>query len=326
MRTKIVYTLVSDNSDTYLEQALLSVYSLRLHNPLTIIELIVDQFTAKTIIEKREEIKKYITNLIEVEVPSELNKVQRSRYLKTNLRKFIKGNYLFIDCDTIICGKLDEIDNFDGDLGMVADVNGDLPLNVSTVIERCQKAGFTNLKDKPYFNSGVIFSRDAQTSHKLYEEWYKLWHQSNEKGIPFDQPALCQANLNLEFPIHEMSGIWNCQFKYSNGYQFLKKARILHYYSNNGVGKRHYAQDRLFEYIKEKGCIDKTVDNIIRHSHTILYSVMTIDNDKSFEYFNSSSIYLFQNVPSVYHFFEWLSYTFMRLYLFCSKIKNRIKF
>lgn len=325
MQTKIVYTLVSDNSDTYLEQALLSVYSLRLHNPLTIVELVVDQFTAKTIVEQREEIKKYITNLIEVEVPSDLNKMQRSRYLKTNLRKFIKGDYLFIDCDTIICGKLDEIDKFDGDLGMVADVNGDLPLNDSTVIERCHKAGFTNLKDKPYFNSGVIFSRDTETSHRLYEEWYKLWLQSNEKGIPYDQPALCQANLNFGLPIREMNGIWNCQFKYYNGYKLLKKAKILHYYSNNGAGKRHYAQDRIFEYIKEKGCIDKTVDNIVRHSDTILYSVMTINDEKAFEYFNSSSIYLFQNIPFVYHSFEWLSNAFMRLYLFCSKFKNKIK-
>lgn len=324
MQTKIVYTLVSDNSDTYLEQALLAVYSLRLHNPLTIVELVVDQFTAKTIVEQREEIKKYITNLIEVKVPSDLNKVQRSRYLKTNLRKFVKGDYLFIDCDTVICGKLDEIDKFDGDLGMVADVNGDLPLNDSTVIERCHKAGFTNLKDKPYFNSGVIFSRDTETSHRLYEEWYELWQQSNEKGIPYDQPALCQANLNLEFPIHEMDGIWNCQFKYTNGYKFLNKAKILHYYSNNGAGKRHYAQDRIFEYIKEKGCIDKMVDNIVKHPDTILYSVMTINDEKAFEYFNSSPIYLYQNGPMGFYLVKLMANALIKIHSTFSSIKRTV--
>lgn len=322
MQTKIVYTLVSDNSDTYLEQALLSVYSLRLHNPQAIVELVIDQFTAKTIVDKRKEIKKFITNLIEIEVPSELNKVQRSRYLKTNLRRFIKGDYLFIDCDTVICDNLDEIDSFDGDIGMVADINGDLPLKDNTVIERCHKAGFTDLKEKPYYNSGVIFSRDTETSHILYAEWNRLWLLSNEKGVSFDQPALCQANVNLGLPIYELNGTWNCQFKYTNGYKFLKKAKILHYYSNNGVGKRSYAQDRIFEYIKEKGGIDKAVDYIVKHPDTILYSVMTINNDRAFEYFNSSPIYLYQNIPSIYRFFEQISNSFLRIYLFCSRFKR----
>ena len=98
MQTKIVYTLVSDESDTYLEQALLSVYSLRLHNPQAIVELIVDQFTSKTIVDKRSEIRKFITDLITVDVPEDYTKVQKSRYLKTNLRQFVKGDYLFIDC------------------------------------------------------------------------------------------------------------------------------------------------------------------------------------------------------------------------------------
>ena len=324
MQTKIVYTLVSDNSDTYLEQALLSVYSLRLHNPQAIVELVVDQFTAMTIVDKREEIKKYITNLIEIEVPSELNKVQRSRYLKTNLRAFIKGDYLFIDCDTVICDNLDEIDNFDGDLGMVPDINGDLPLKDNTVIERCHKAGFTNLKEKPYYNSGVIFSRDTEISHKLYAEWAKLWHLSNEKGVSFDQPALCQANVNLDLPINELNGIWNCQFKYTNGYKFLKKAKILHYYSNNGAGKRAYAQDRIFEYIKEKGRIDKAVDNIVKHPDTIFYSVMTINDDKAFEYFNACPIYLYQNVPMGFHLLKVIANIFIKIHMSFSSVKHAI--
>lgn len=323
MQTKIVYTLVSDESDTYLEQALLSVYSLRLHNPHTIVELVVDQLTANTIVDKRAEIRKYITDLITVDVPEDNTKVQRSRYLKTNLRKFVKGDYLFIDCDTIICRKLDEIDSFAGEIGMVADINGDLFLKDTSVIDRCRNAGFKDVQDKPYYNSGVIFSRDTVSSHKLYEKWYKLWEQSKANGIFFDQPALCRANQDLNFPIQEMEGIWNCQFKYSNGYKYLKNAKILHYYSNNGVGKRPYAQDRIFEYIKERGIIDKSVDNIVKHPDTILYSVMTINDDKAFEYFNASPIYIYQNVPFVYRFFEGLSNVFLRLYLFCSKIKNK---
>lgn len=325
MNTKIVYALVSSPSDFYLEQALISVYSLRMYNPNAVVELVVDSITNMNLVGKRAKIRDYVNEVHVVEISEEYNPVQRSRYLKTNLRKFIKGDYLFIDCDTVICGRLDDIDAFKGEIGMVADINGDMLLKDQLVIERCHQAGFMDVEDKPYFNSGVIFSRDTESSHRLYEEWYKLWQLSNENGVSFDQPALCQANQTLNYPIQEMSGVWNCQFKYSKGYKYMKKAKVLHYYSNNGVGKRPYAQDRIFEYIKEKGIIDKVVDNIVRHPDTILYPAMTINDDKAFEYFNSSPIYLYQNVPLAYHFFEGLSNSFMKLYLFCSKIKSRIK-
>ena len=116
MQTKIIYTLVSENSDYYLEQALISVYSLRKHNPEATVELVVDKDTAATLVEKRSKIKEYVTSIVEIDVPREYDKKRRSRFLKTNLRQLVKGDYLFIDCDTVICGKLDEIDAFDGDL------------------------------------------------------------------------------------------------------------------------------------------------------------------------------------------------------------------
>ena len=42
MKTKIVYAVVSDESDVYLEQVVLSAYSLRQHNPTAFVELVVD--------------------------------------------------------------------------------------------------------------------------------------------------------------------------------------------------------------------------------------------------------------------------------------------
>ena len=75
---------------------------------------------------------------------------------------------------------------------------------------------------------------------------------------------------------------------------------ILHYYSNNGIGKQSYAQNRIFEYIKEKGCITPVVDNIVSHPKTIFYTASTINSDKAFEYFYSDMLHTFLNVPKVY--------------------------
>ena len=42
MKTKIVYTIVSDENDIFFEQALLSIYSLRKYNPDAFVELVID--------------------------------------------------------------------------------------------------------------------------------------------------------------------------------------------------------------------------------------------------------------------------------------------
>ena len=57
MKTKIVYVVVSDETDIFLEQALLSIFSLRKHNPEAFVELVVDQITNDSISGKRSEIK-----------------------------------------------------------------------------------------------------------------------------------------------------------------------------------------------------------------------------------------------------------------------------
>ena len=322
MQTKIIYTLVSDETDYYYEQVLISIYSLRLHNPTAAINVIVDQDTYKTLNEKRNEIHKYVSSVIPIDVPCSYNKMQRSRYLKTNLRKFIDGNYLFIDCDTVICQSLEDIDHCDGDLGLVADLNEQLLLKDTNTIEKCNMAGFTNCQNQPYYNSGIMYVRDTPLTHQFYDEWNKNWQKSMQNGIPFDQPALCQTNITLNYPIKELSGIWNCQFKF-NGYHFLSDAKIMHYYFN-GCDKYKLAQLHIFNMIKEKGYIDTITEKIIKHPQTTLYTYLTINEEFLYEYTSSSLLHIFYNTPSIFRFTEKLSFITYKTYLFFTSIKHKL--
>ena len=119
MKTKIVYAVSSDEQDIYLEQTVLSVFSLKRHNPDAVVEFVVDERTDKTIVGKRELILQYVNKKIVVEVPESYDKKQTSRFLKTNLRQYIDGDFLFIDSDTVIADSLADIDSFDGDIGAV---------------------------------------------------------------------------------------------------------------------------------------------------------------------------------------------------------------
>lgn len=324
MQTKIVYTLISDSSDYYLEQALISVFSLRKHNPEATVELVVDKDTAATLIEKRSKIKEYVTSVIEIDVPIEYDKKSRSRFLKTNLRQLVKGDYLFIDCDTVICGKLDEIDAFDGDLAAVSDINGPLPLVNMDGIKRCEVIGFHGLEGQPYFNSGVMLVRDTSLTHQFYEQWFTNWKKSTSKGVTFDQPALCQTNVELGKPMKELPGIWNCQFKYRQGYALLSDALIMHYFNPNGSNQWTYPTDSLFLSVKKKGIIDATIKKMLDTPKSLLYTVMTIDEESAYQFFNSEMIDVYFNNPTLYRFVVGISQLLNKPFKSMSRLKSFI--
>lgn len=110
MKTKIVYCLVSQDKDIYLEQLLLSLISLRNYNQSAQVTVVMDKTTKDGLIGNRNIIQNYIDEIIVVSDIEHLSNSQKSRVLKTTLRERIKGAYLFIDVDTIITDKLDEID------------------------------------------------------------------------------------------------------------------------------------------------------------------------------------------------------------------------
>lgn len=94
MKTKIIYVLVSNENDCYLEQALVSIYSLRLYNPDANLLLLVDEETSRTLENGiRKLILNYVSKLVIVDVPFHYSKQQKSRYIKTSLRsQVIKKN------------------------------------------------------------------------------------------------------------------------------------------------------------------------------------------------------------------------------------------
>lgn len=265
MKTKIVYSVVSDENDIFLEQALLSIFSLRRHHPDAYVELVVDQATNNTIIGKRSEIKKYVSKITAIKVPDNYNKGQKSRWLKTNLRNLIEGDYLFIDNDTIITDSLEDIDEFDGEIGAVKDKHAPVEQNKdkNKLLLWSKQDGWTYSDDLAYFNSGVMFVRDSEFAHDFYQEWNKRWQTCSTKYHRFfDQSPLAATNEFFQYPIKELSGEWNCQP--TNGVSFLSKAKIMHYW---GYNRKYYAwkfyNKDIIKEVKESGHISPDISHLV---------------------------------------------------------------
>ncbi len=275
MKTQIVYVLVSDKSDTYYEQLLISVFSLRKYNEDAKVIIVCDKDTNSSLVGKRAIIKEYASEIVEVTISNEFDKTQKSRFLKTNLRNIIDGDYLYIDTDTIICESLEEIDELDCEIGAVKEYNKHSVLTKDNAwaCSLAEKAGLQQeILGCPYFNSGIMYVKDTKSNHKLYTIWHQCWKDYLQKGLSTDQTALCFANNLCGYIIKHIDNIWNCQVAEIEGKKCVSVARIIHYF--HGLGDINYPMslDSLYQTIKVNGSIPPIVDYFIENPRLMLLS------------------------------------------------------
>ena len=244
MRTQIVYVLVSSLEDHYLEQAYISMFSLKYHMPESYITLITDRLTADSFTGIRKTETKYIDNLVVVDIDSNrYTAQQRSRQLKTSVRNLIDGDFLYVDCDTIITQSLDEIDSVEFEIAACRDTHAEFSKNPyrDMALRDGHLLGWPIDEEKDYFNGGVIYVKDTPITH----EYYRLWNKNLTDGylvkVFMDQPSFAKTNYEMNHIVKNLPDIWNCELKH--GIRYLKDAKIVHYLTTN-IAK--YQQEQLF--------------------------------------------------------------------------------
>lgn len=261
MQTKLVYVLTCAPEATYIEQALISIWSARYHNPDAHIVLIVDYNTHQLLVGKRTEILKYISEELVVEVPVELSAMQASRWLKTSVRNLINGDFLFIDCDTIVTQNLSEIDLWDCQIGAVLDshqtISTQLMTGLSTTVDQenfllqASKCGWDFTSVEYYRSSGIIYVKDTIDTRKFYMLWHKNYLHSRKCGISIDQLSL--EKTTQEMPIvSDIDDVWNAVM-YTRPI-FIEKAKIIHFtfFKNNSF----LFSKRVLRLIRDRGLSD----------------------------------------------------------------------
>ena len=269
MNTKAAYVLTCSESDNYLEQAWMSIWSLNHHNPTMQVVLVVDEASC-TLIKStyRKEILTLVDELVCVNVPDGFDQRAGSRWLKTSLRMHIKGDFLFVDTDTVVCADLSEVDRLTCTIGAVLDENSYLPLSeeraklqkLQWLAHQCRiEVDFCQL---PYYNSGVLYVKDNAEAHALYAEWHKQWLSNYEKGVFQDQIALYHTTLTSGIHITELPAVLNCQIT-ERGLNALAEARIIHYY--NESPNYRIGQSATTDLIKTAGKLPESVKTMLLH-------------------------------------------------------------
>lgn len=316
MKTKIVYAVVGAVDNTYLEQAVVSAYSTRLHNPQAYIEIVVDDETNVIIENGRRLILSYINEKIVATPPSNLTKVQKSRWIKTKLRELVSGDFLYIDTDTIIADSLESVDDITDSVAAVRDLHIYFKESVVFKILKSQmKKVHFDLKDEDeQFNGGVLYCKDDEKGHELFRNWHELWLEYLKNyDISIDQPALVVANSKSGHPIKHLPDIFNCQVC-KNGLKYLYHAKIVHYFASNTGLKAApcsylFQNDQIFEEIMKLGYISVNTKALIQDCKSAFPLETFILSDKMYDlYFRDSLIpsliYNYGNRPALFMLFR----------------------
>lgn len=231
---KYLYVLVSNSNDYYSEQAFISILSLKLHTPNCFVVLLTEQNTSKYLRQCFDELITLIDECKVVNLDDKYSNMEKSRILKTTMRQHINGDFLFIDCDTVICDDLSDIEICNYNMACVLDNHMVVSKHwrKDIIKKNAVKCGFNeSLSFDYHFNSGVIYCKDNQYTRAFFEVWHSLWLNTHDKGIHQDQISLHQANVVYDGFITEIGGQWNCQLV-NGGVRFLSDAKIIHYFSS----------------------------------------------------------------------------------------------
>ena len=267
---KYVYVLTSSAVDTYYEQFLLSIVSLRLYNPNASVIVLIDKNTGNYLSDSREGYEKYASDIKVIDVPVEFSQKESSRWIKTSIHNYVSGNFLFIDCDTIITGRLDT--DFDPSVKVGAVLDTHITLedhHLKKYFEDSDKRlGFTaSFKEKKHYNGGLIYCKDDPEGRLFFDKWHELWLYSRSKGNSQDMPSFNQANYDLNSIITELPGEWNCQISH-NGLPYLHNAKIIHYYATSLVSfvpAYRLASSEILASIKATGEIPREAMKLLEN-------------------------------------------------------------
>lgn len=298
MSLKFVYVVVGSEQDYYAERAVISMYSLLKHNPDSNIVLITEKDTIQSLTGIKSLLETYANEIYVEDLPNYLNQKQKSRFLKTSVRNIIKGDFVFIDVDTLILDDIHELEKVESEIALVSQ-GGDNKISRENSFKEIVKLNNArgvkkniNYGIKNYYNSGVILCKDTETTHKLYELWHKFWFESSTQyGFHNDQPDLWRANVLMNNVIEELHPKFNCQpLQFEFAFNFLSECKIFHYHTNNSLTYLTIKKPSFYTSLREKG-ISEEVDCVI--------SNIKKEYLKGFEILSPEETVLYRSAPSV---------------------------
>lgn len=179
----------------------------------------------------------------------------RSRFVKTQVRSVLDGDFLYLDADTAAVREFDDLLECDAPLSAAIDRNSINPYGgfPAWVVPGFVRLGWRH-PTKLYLNSGVIFWKDCDEARALGRMWHDNWLlYTRAVDNPADQPAFNHSLDALGIEPQIMSDVFNARVGISP--QFASGARIYHLLSGDERAEGTF-MDALLNRYRASGLLD----------------------------------------------------------------------
>ena len=275
---KYLYILVGSKNEFYCEQTLVSMASLKNVQPDAFITLLIDKETDENFGIEIARINKYIDEYVVIPVEDGVPPIARSRFIKTSMRRYVQGDFLYVDADTVWSTPVDATD-FTHDIMGVLDGHCLLTEHpLKKEIEEDFKRVNCNPNVEQYVNGGVLFSKDSNVSKNFFNLWHKKWLETSKTGYFIDMPSLnCAFKEMYGNNVPLLPGVYNCQI--SRSWKYFAKAKLIHFFTGwmNGCGEMPYVFQRkkFWELVRKNG-LNASIKEILENPLEAFVSPMMV--------------------------------------------------
>ena len=291
---KYLYVLTSNDKDLYYEQIYLSISSLLLYNSNACITLLTDDKTFKNLKGHRGDVLHLVQEIKVIKLPNKWNQKVRSRLIKTNMRNLVDGDFLYLDCDTIVLSPINIPSVWEFNIGAVKNLHfSNVQESPIYPIFHCfAKSCGINTDSPSYFNSGVLYVKDNHETREFFSQWQNLYlYYLENNSIEVDQVSLYKVNNDFDGLIKEIPGEWNWQVGF--GMNYMCKAKIMHTFSSvsNQLHNIHFLKRKDFYLnMKKRMYSDLELTNIIKNAKTSFDEKLRIIPVKDTSKFTNKSV------------------------------------
>src|SRR5262245_20224280 len=189
---QICYVVTSDGSDDYARMTCISALAVRKLHPQARIIALADEATWHALQAAQSPLLQVVDRIVRVETGDGDNRY-RSRFVKTTMRRWVDGDFIFLDSDTLPVAPFDSLLHRRGAVVAALDWNTYpedqyFPKLTGSIY---QQLGWTC--PVPYYNTGVLMLREQPEVIAFAEDWHRRWQLGVKLGCLNDQPAFNSA-------------------------------------------------------------------------------------------------------------------------------------
>ncbi|MCL2094175.1 MAG: hypothetical protein FWH12_08285 [Treponema sp.] len=239
------YVLSSSPADTYYEQFLLSLTSLKLVLPGAQVVLLCDEKTAGGLYGNRGSHGRFISRQVVCKTPDNMRAHEAAPAMLCSLNRHVQGEFLYLHCDTIICEAPNDLSVLGIDYGA------------------CLEGG----PGAKQYSTALIYSSGSPETHRFFGRWNELWSNSFRWGTHQSGPSFNEALAEDPSLFTALPPWWNCPIN-AGGLPHLAQARIIHYNASLPAAKKGpylLGRESVLLDIKHQGQVPPEVLDLLQN-------------------------------------------------------------